>query len=192
MTQIPQNHLKHQFSHGNCVTIFYNINNYIFFFYESHLIPVKKCLQDLSFHTTHVSEPPSTPLEPDPPRVPSNVLENSVESFQYTAVFKAALCKEIYVEYLGFIQELLELIPSVRKNVLDTVRAHLNIDRIQNSFSNLNFDTLKPGVIQSVMIDELSLHLGYSLRSIGPPVSCCKLCKKSLSFHHSPDTDCFS
>ena len=70
--------------------------------------------------------------------------------------------------------------------MLDHVRTHLNIDSIENSFSNLNFDNLKPGVLQNIVIDELSVHLGYSLRSIGPPVSCCKLCKKSLSFHHSP------
>ena len=134
----------------------------------------------------HVCPPPSASLEPDPLEVPSNFCENSVLSFQSTVVFRAASCEEIYVEYLGFIQELPELIPSVRKNVLDNVRKHLNISNIEHSFSNLNFDNLKTGVIQNVVIDELSLHLGYSLRSIGPPVSCCKLCKKSLSFHHSP------
>ena len=46
----------------------------------------------------HVCPPPSASLEPDPLEVPSNICENSVLSFQSTAVFRAASCEEIYVE----------------------------------------------------------------------------------------------
>ena len=50
----------------------------------------------------------------------------------------------------------------------------------------LNFDNLKQGGKETEILDELSLHLGSSLRVMGPPTSCCLLCKKMLSFHHKP------
>ena len=96
------------------------------------------------------------------------------------------MLEEVYVEYLDFIRQLPELIPSVRQKLLEQVRQYFNIVDIEQSFPSLDFLKLKPSEKQNVLIDELSLHLGYSLRSIGPPVSSCMFCKKLLTYHHKP------
>ena len=94
--------------------------------------------------------------------------------------------EEIYSEYLYFLRNLPNLLHKEREKIIDNVKKKLKISEIETDLPNLNKDNLIGIREGGNLLDKLSIHLGYSLKFITPPVTHCLLCKEELKVHHKP------
>ena len=96
-------------------------------------------------------------------------------------------CEEVLSEYLNFLRNLPDLIPSERKKIIDLVKKEWKIDDLMSNIHELSFEKKLVNVKNNnSLLDKLSTKLGRSLRVMCPPVSKCLLCEENLAMNIKP------
>ena len=113
-----------------------------------------------------------------------SVINNSAIKLDWTD--SLYLKEEIYSEYLYFLRNLPNLLLKEKEKIIENVKKKLKISEIESDLLSFNQDNLIGIREGGCILDQLSIHLGYSLRFLAPPVTHCLLCKEELKVHHKP------
>ena len=85
--------------------------------------------------------------------------------------------EEVLSEYLYFLRNLPELIPSENQRLINSVKNEWKIYELLTNIEQLNLEKKLINVGDgNFLLDELSIMLGKSLSVLCPPVSRCLLC----------------
>ena len=95
--------------------------------------------------------------------------------------------EEVLCEYLNFLRNLPDIIPSEKQKLIDIVKNEWNIDEALTNIHNLKFEKkLVDKGEGDYLLDHLAIKLGRSLRVLCPPVSKCLLCEGRLATNNKP------